>query len=204
VRAQGVRKREDGIVLIDPDKAKDRKDLIGVLPYGAIWWNEEKRLPQKWTFDAHLLDRGWKVPRCVQSCATGAMRALKIEDDEMRRLSADEGLQVLHPEYGTRPRVYYKNLHHVNRCFIGGTVIAPVAGVKDCIRGASVVLNLGERKVAEAQTDAFGEFRIDRLEASNGSYIVAIAAPGHEPTARSVRLEQSVYLGTIELKPLAR
>ncbi len=199
-----VRKREDGIVLIDPDKAKDRKELTASCPYGAIWWNEEKRLPQKWTFDAHLLDRGWKVPRCVQSCATGAMRALKIEDDEMQRLSAAEELQVLHPEYGTRPRVYYKNLHRVNRCFIGGTVIAPVSGVKDCLRAASVVVHQGDRKVGEAQTDAFGEFRIDRLEPGSGGYTLEIAAPGYEPHTCGVQLGESLYLGTIELKAVAK
>ena len=36
-----VTKRDDGIVLIDPDKAKGRKDLVEACPYGHIWWNEE-------------------------------------------------------------------------------------------------------------------------------------------------------------------
>ena len=197
-----VRKREDGIVLIDPERARDRKDLTQSCPYGAIWWNEEKRVPQKWTFDAHLLDRGWKAPRCVQSCATGAMRSLKIDDDEMQRLAAEERLEVLHPEYKTSPRVYYRNLHRVNRCFIGATVISRITGVNDCVAGARVVLKQGERVVGEAETDAFGEFRIDGLEPKSGSYSVEIAAPGHERTAKEVVLENSLYLGTLALKPL--
>jgi Fe-S-cluster-containing dehydrogenase component len=41
-----VKKREDGIVLIDPEKAKGRKDLVAACPYGHIWWNEELQLPQ--------------------------------------------------------------------------------------------------------------------------------------------------------------
>ena len=36
-----VKKRDDGIVIIDPVKAKGRKDLVESCPYGHIWWNEE-------------------------------------------------------------------------------------------------------------------------------------------------------------------
>ena len=36
-----IRKREDGIVLIDPEKAKGQKQLVDACPYGHIWWNEE-------------------------------------------------------------------------------------------------------------------------------------------------------------------
>jgi Fe-S-cluster-containing dehydrogenase component len=46
-----VKKREDGIVLIDPEKAKGRKDLVEACPYGHIWWNEELQLPQIWPFN---------------------------------------------------------------------------------------------------------------------------------------------------------
>jgi Fe-S-cluster-containing dehydrogenase component len=198
-----VRKRDDGIVMIDPAKAQGRKDLVAACPYGAIWWNEERQVPQKWYFDAHLLDRGWKQPRCVQACGTGAMRSIQVEDEEMQRMVQSEELQVLHPEYGTRPRVYYKNLHHVDRCFVGGTVIASVAGVKDCVRGATAVLKKDGGRVADAETDAFGEFRIDRLEPGSGLYTLEIAAPGHERHVRDVDLGKSLYLGTIELRPLS-
>ena len=37
------RSATDGIVLIDPEKAKGRKDLVDACPYGHIWWNEEHR-----------------------------------------------------------------------------------------------------------------------------------------------------------------
>ena len=206
VRAGGgaVQKRADGIVLIDPVKARDRKDIVDSCPYGAIWWNEEKRVPQSWYFDAHLLDRGWKEPRCVQACATAALRSVQVEDAQMQRIVEAEKLEVLHPEYATRPRVYYKNLYHVTQCFISGTVISQAAGVKDCVRGATLALVKGERRVAGAETDAFGEFRIDRLEPQSGSYTLEITAPGHRSEVRNVELAASTYLGTIELTPLAR
>ena len=72
-----VKKRDDGIVLIDPEKAKGRKDLVDACPYGHIWWNEEHQVPQALTFDAHLIDQGWQQTRGHQSCPTGAMRAIK-------------------------------------------------------------------------------------------------------------------------------
>ena len=70
-----VKKRDDGIMLIDPIRAKGRKDLVEACPYGHIWWNEELQLPQIWPFDAHLLDAGWDKTRGHQACPTGAMRA---------------------------------------------------------------------------------------------------------------------------------
>ena len=73
-------KREDGIVLIDPDKAKGRKDILKACPYEAIWWNDEKNVPQKCTLCAHLLDEGWTEPRCVQACPTGALEIVREVD----------------------------------------------------------------------------------------------------------------------------
>jgi Fe-S-cluster-containing dehydrogenase component len=85
-----VKKRDDGIILIDPEKSKGRKDLVDACPYGHIWWNEEFQVPQIWTFDAHLIDQGWQQTRGQQSCPTGAMRSIKVEDDEMARMARDE------------------------------------------------------------------------------------------------------------------
>ena len=85
-----IKKRRDGIVLIDPVKAKGHKELVDACPYGHIWWNEDLQLPQAWTFDAHLIDQGWTKTRGDQSCPTGAMRALKVEDSEMAQLAREQ------------------------------------------------------------------------------------------------------------------
>ena len=42
-----VYKRPDGIVIIDPEKAKGNRDMVNACPYGAIFWNEKEQLPQK-------------------------------------------------------------------------------------------------------------------------------------------------------------
>ena len=138
-----VKKRDDGIVLIDPKQAKGRKDLVEACPYGHIWWNEELQLPQIWPFDAHLLDQGWQQTRGQQSCPTGAMRAIKVEDEEMARMAREEGLEVMKPEAGTKPRVYYRNLWRYSKCFIGGTVAAETNGMVDCVEGAQRALDQG-------------------------------------------------------------
>jgi Fe-S-cluster-containing dehydrogenase component len=64
-----VTKRSDGIVIIDPEKAKGQTTLINSCPYNAIYLNEKTQTPQKCTFCAHLLDSGGKrpdVPRHAQ------------------------------------------------------------------------------------------------------------------------------------------
>ncbi len=76
-----------------------QKDIVDSCPYGAIWWNEEKSVAQKCSFCAHLLDNGWKEPRCVQACPTGSMRLVHAEDSEMQKIIGSENLEVLHPEH---------------------------------------------------------------------------------------------------------
>src|SRR5271166_6333543 len=200
--AQGgeIYKRADGIVIVDPQKARGRRDLVSTCPYGAIWWNEELQLPQKWIFDAHLLDQGWKMPRCVQACPTGAMRAFNVEDEAMQEIVKRDGLETLRPELGTRPRVYYRNLYRYSKCFIGGSVIANRGGAVDCLEGARVRLLQGSKQIAETKTDCFGDFKFDRLETSSGTYSIEISHPEFSLARLDAVLgEQSNYLGEIRL-----
>jgi len=193
-----ITKREDGIVLIDPDKAKGRKDLVDACPYGHIWWNEEHQVPQLWPFDAHLLDQGWQQTRGHQSCPTGAMRAVYVEDDEMARMTRDEGLDVMRPELSTKPRVHYRNLWRYSKCFIGGTLSAEANGVIECVEGASVRLLRGSALVAETTSDNYGDFKFDKLDENSGAYIVEITAGGRKKTVEA-RLGASINLGEIRL-----
>ena len=190
-----IKKRDDGIVIIDPVKAKGQKHLVESCPYGAIWWNEEKQLPQHWNFDAHLLDRGWAEPRCVQSCPTGALRSVMITDSEMEKLKSEEGLEQLEPEIQTKPRVHYKNLHLYKKCFIGGTVVITNSGLEDCLEGAIAVLNKDGKKIGEEISDAFGEFKFDDLEPESGAYRIDILHSEYTSLSVNVELKQSIYTG---------
>jgi len=194
-----VKKRDDGIVLIDPVKAKGRKDLVDTCPYGHIWWNEELQLPQAWTFDAHLIDQGWKQTRGHQSCPTGAMRAICVDDAEMGRIAREQGLEVMKAELGTGPRVYYKNLWRYSKCFIGGSVSMEANGVVDCVEGAAVRLLKNGAVVAQAATDNYGDFKFDRLDENSGDYVVEIAAAGRAKKTINAKLGASINLGEIRL-----
>ena len=195
-----VRKREDGIVIIDPEKAKGRRDIADSCPYEAISWNGELQLPQIWIFDAHLLDQGWKEPRCAQSCPTGVYRALKVDDAVMQQVAQNEGLEVLRPELNTKPRVYYRNLHRYAREFIGGSVVAKIDGVEECVADARVSLSRDGHRVGEAKTDAFGDFKFDDLEPNSGSYRVEVSHDQYGRAAIDVSLGETCYLGLIELE----
>jgi Fe-S-cluster-containing dehydrogenase component len=62
-----IYKREDGMVIIDPQKCTGQQLCIDACPYGAIYFNNTLNIAKKCTGCAHLLDRGWpiKEPRCV-------------------------------------------------------------------------------------------------------------------------------------------
>jgi Fe-S-cluster-containing dehydrogenase component len=194
-----VYQRDDGIVIIDPEKARGKKEIVSSCPYGAIWWNEEKQLPQKWIFDAHLLDRGWKEPRCAQVCPTGAIQAVKATDEDMRQRAEAENLKGLNPEYGTAPRIHYRNLYRYTDDFVGGTVVGEIDGRKECLEGVVVELLLAGNPLATTTTDAFGEFRIDELSGDGTDYTLRLSQKDLSPLEMSVSLEQSRYLGELEL-----
>jgi len=194
-----IKKRDDGIVLIDPEKAKGRKDLVDTCPYGHIWWNDEHQVPQAFNFDAHLIDQGWQQTRGHQSCPTGAMRAIYIEDEDMQRKARDEQLDVIRPELGTKPRVYYRNLWRYSKCFVGGSVSAEANGVVDCVEGATARLLRNGQPVAETTSDNYGDFKFDRLDENSGAYVVEIEAKGHRKRTVEAKLGVSVNLGEIRL-----
>jgi Fe-S-cluster-containing dehydrogenase component len=198
-RAGAVYKRDDGIVLIDPEKARGQEDIVKACPYDAIWWNEEKNVPQKCTFCAHLLDDGWKEPRCVQACPTGAIRVVRTRARHMKATVASENLQILYPQYNTRPRVYYRNLYRFTRCFIGGSVAYEKEGITDCAEGARVALRRGSEKISEVLTDNFGDFKFDNLEENSGKYSLEIFFEDHEKKILEVDLKTSLSLETILL-----
>jgi len=194
-----IRKREDGIVIIDPVKSKGQREIVDACPYGAISWNEDKQVPQAWIFDAHLLDTGWTKTRAEQCCPTDVFRSLKVEDAEMQRIAAEEGLEVLQPELGTRPRVYYKNMHFMTKCFVGGSVVVIVDGVEECAAEAAVTLLQNGREIGSAITDTFGEFKIDKLEPGSGSHELRVAGSGGRLSKQFVLGSESLYLGVLEL-----
>ena len=196
-----VVKRPDGIVIIDPERAKGRKDLVDACPYGAIWWNAELEVPQTWIFDAHLLDQGWQAPRAVESCPTAALRALRVDDEEMARIRQHEQLEVLAPERDTRPRVYYKNLHRYSTNFIGGAVLFEQSGTVECAADVTIELWQQQRLLQSVVTDCFGEFKFDGVAPHSGTYTVKLLAKNAENQVRELEMAgESIVMQDIVLQ----
>jgi Fe-S-cluster-containing dehydrogenase component len=195
-----VYRRSDGLVIIDPIKGVGQKQLVESCPYGAIYWNDVLGIPQKCTACAHILDGKdgvpseypIKVPRCVDSCPTGAIR-FGEESDLQNLISRAE---VLYPEQETKPRVYYLNLP---KKFIAGEVFDPVAD--ECLDGATVTAtDLMNGNIYSAQTDEFGDFWLENVEPDH-SYSVEIVRTGCIPKKiGTIQTSKDVNLGSIELK----
>jgi Fe-S-cluster-containing dehydrogenase component len=193
-----INKRPDGIVLIDPEMSKGKKDLVAICPYQAIRWNEELQIPQKCTLCAHLLDKGWEKPRCVQSCPTGALAFRRADDLEMERMIRDDRLEVYNPKAGANPAVYYKNLYRFTRCFIAGSVATRVEDKEECVDDARVILfDAAGILRGEARTDAFGDFKFDNLAPGSGTYTVRVYVKGRETGPTVADLKESVNIGVV-------
>lgn len=193
-----ITKRNDGVVIIDPEKAKGQKDLVEACPYGAIDWNADAAVPQKCTFCIHLLEDGWKQPRCVQSCPTGALEVVYAEDDDMQKRVKAEALEVYMPHLKAKPRVYYKNLYLYTKCFIAGNVA--LQDKDECADGAKITLSGGNGKTKqETVTNNYGDFKFSGLVENSGAYELEVSYPKHKKQKLSVDLKESVNVGTIFL-----
>jgi hypothetical protein len=126
------------------------------------------------------------------------MRAIKISDEEMAQLAQDEALEVMKPEAGTKPRVYYRNFWRYSKCFIGGSVAIEQSGIVDCVEGATVRLVKDGLGVAAAVTDNYGDFKFDRLTEDSGTYTIEVTGAGRSKTVTAT-LGASVNLGEIRL-----
>ncbi len=192
-----VYKREDGLVIIDPVKAKGRPEIVDTCPYGAIYWNEEAQVAQKCTGCVHLLQDGWTETRCSQICPTGAIKLVMAEDAEMAAMAEAEGLRAYKAELGTKPRVWYKNLHRWDKVFASGSVA--YADTDEVAEGAKITVSAGGAVVGTGETNNYGEFIVDHLE-PGGEYQVTIEAAGYKPVTKTVTLAESLNLGLILLE----
>lgn len=181
-----IYRRKDGLVIIDPDKCPPNREIADACPYGAIYWNENLAIAQKCTGCAHLWDDGWDKPRCADNCPTDAI-VMGEEADLKDKIAKAE---VLHPEYGTKPRVYYINLP---KKWIGGTVYDPAA--MEVIIGAKV--SLSGAGSATVETDEFGDFWFRGLK-DDAEYTVTIEANGKK-AAFECYTDQEINLGDIAM-----
>jgi Fe-S-cluster-containing dehydrogenase component len=180
--------REDGMPIIDPARARGQKAIADACPYGVVFWNEELEIPQKCTGCAHLIDgqdEFINVPRCFDNCPTGA-----IEYGEESELDL-EGAELLNPEFGTQPHLWYKALP---KRFVAGIVYDPVE--KEIVEGASCTL-VGTSGTFTATTDDMGDFWLRGLPRDD--FTLTIEAGGKRKTLPVSTREKDIGLGDIAL-----
>jgi Fe-S-cluster-containing dehydrogenase component len=190
-----IYKRADGIVIIDPLKAAGQRDLVSACPYRVIYWNEEKQVPQKCTLCAHLLDEGWKEPRCVEACPTGAMLFGDLDDpgSEISRMVASGRTEPLDPDFRLGEKVRYIGLP---RRFVAGAVI--FGDTDECAENVGITLT-GEGEKKTVMTNNYGDFEFEDL-AKDKAYSVKVQALGYKVRTFTVRTSTDIYLGDIVLK----
>lgn len=125
--AEATTKREDGIVVVDPEKCIGCKSCMTACPYGARYFRETdagyfgdelnefeavkypaipKGTVDKCTFCVERVDSGkGEVQACVTACPAEA-RVFGELDSLKSQAQKNEGFQLL-PEEGTNPSVWY-------------------------------------------------------------------------------------------------
>ncbi|MEG1425874.1 MAG: 4Fe-4S dicluster domain-containing protein [Raoultibacter sp.] len=189
VAGDAVYKREDGLVIINPEKAAGKRELVDACPYGAIFYNEELDVPQKCTGCAHLVDEG-QVPHCVDVCPHEAIRFGDEEDFADEIAAAD----ALIPGNDHGPRFYYLNLP---KRFVAGIIVD--LEEDEVVVGAKITLeNLDSGEVQASETDEFGDFWFEQVEAA--PYRIYVEAEGYlTRTLETSAVDEDRNVGPIDL-----
>ena len=101
-------KRQDGIVLVDHRLCIGCGTCVNACPYDARYLDPVSHTADKCTFCVERVDAGL-LPACVTTCV-GRARVfgdLNDPDSEPSKLLAHFPHVVRHPEYGTKPHVFY-------------------------------------------------------------------------------------------------
>ena len=195
-----VYKREDGIVIIDPEKAKGQKAIADACPIGAAFWNEELQLPQKCTMCAELLDDpdypGFE-PRCVEACPNQALVFGDLADPDSRVSKLIAAGKVT-PVAGLVGSVVHLN---IPQKFLAGTVAYPQELEEVCI-GAKVKITCAETgESCETETNWAGDYEFENLPEGK-SWKVEISFPGFKTAVyENERTDVDHYVGITYLEP---
>ena len=178
---RGDSEREDGVVIIDPEKAKGQKQIVEACPIGAIYWNEELQLAQKCTMCAELMDDPdypGKEPRCVEACPNQALVYGDLDDpeSEVSKLIAANKVTPLEGLEGMNTQVVHLN---VPSAFLAGTVYMPEEEEEVCI-GADVKITCEECGCTyETKSNWAGDWEFEDLPKGK-SWTVEISYPGYK------------------------
>lgn len=191
-----VYKRPDGIVIIDPEKAKGQKQIVEACPVGAVYWNAELEIPQKCTMCAHLLDDPdypGKEPRCVEACPNQALVFGDLDDpnSEVSKKIAAGKVTQLEVLGDAGSSVVHLN---VPSAFIAGTVFYP-AEEEEVFIGAQVKATCECGTVFETVTNWAGDYEFEDLP-KNKKFAVEITAKDYKTVNFDVVTDADHYFET--------
>ena len=108
---QANKKRPDGIVTYDPHRCVGCRYCMAACPYEVRYIHPVKKIVEKCNWCHHRVDEGLE-PACVAACPAGArvFGNLLDKNSEIARLIAENPVQVIQPEMGTDPHVFYIGL----------------------------------------------------------------------------------------------
>ena len=104
-------KTPDGFVVIDHKYCIGCQYCVQACPYGARFFNHAKGVTDKCTWCYHRVVKGL-MPACVEVCPVQARMFGDLNDKEsvVSRFIRDNRVQVLKPETGNAPNVFYIGL----------------------------------------------------------------------------------------------
>ncbi|SEA39343.1 tetrathionate reductase subunit B [Desulfuromusa kysingii] len=100
-----------GIITIDQETCVGCGECVDNCPYGARYLNPETEVADKCNMCFNRVTAGL-LPACVSTCVAHALYFGDLSDpnSEVSQLLKEHDCQVLSPEYGTKPNVYYIGL----------------------------------------------------------------------------------------------
>ena len=188
--------RDDGIVIIDPDKALGQQVIVDACPIGAVYWNEELKLPQKCTMCAELLDEGFAQPRCVGACPNGALFFGDLNDpgSEVSERASQSRVTQLPELSGQDTNVVHVNIPTI---FLAGSVCAPD---NEVVEGALVTLTeLKSGNKRATYTNIFGDWEFEWLD-KDEEYELEISASGYKAVKSGIIADSDHYCGELLLE----
>ena len=195
-----VYKREDGIVIIDPVKAKGQRQIVDACPVGAVYWNEEEQIPQKCTMCAHLLDDPdypGKEPRCVEAGPNQALIFGDLDDptSEISKRIAQGKVTQLECLGNQGSSVVHLN---IPSRFLAGTVFLP-AEEEEVAIGAHVKVTCECGKIFEMDTNWAGDWEFEDLP-KNKKFTIEITMDGFKSVTYEAFTDADHYVAETYLE----
>ena len=104
-------KAKDGVVLIDQSYCIGCQYCVQACPYGVRYLDPRKGVADKCTWCYHRITKGL-MPACVEICPTHCRVFGDVNDPEaeVTRFIRDNRVEVLKPETGNGPQVFYTGI----------------------------------------------------------------------------------------------